>query len=194
MTLPAAYDPISLGQIQGEFGGNNPIYLSEYYRTPNGATTGNNTNVPTSGIIALSNFYSAYYAVAVQMNYSREAANQNYFYLSADGFPTIVITTPYNTNSSSITSWIPPNVTFRITANVSNIRRPVYEEPVYCLDDEGNLVYDGEGYLSVCGYNYYYSNGMQLEDSTDDDYNDLEWYPTAGTVYESGGNFYYILN
>ena len=186
MVLPAAYAPISLGQIQGEFGGNNPIYLSEYYRTPNGATTGNNTNVPTSGTIALSNFYSAYYAVAVQMNYSREAAYQNYFYLSADGFPTIVITTPYNNSSSSITSWIPPNVTFRITANVSNIRQAVYAEEVMCQD--------GEGYYYVCDYNYYYSNGMQLEDSTDGDYNDLEWYPTAGTVYESGGSFYYILN
>jgi hypothetical protein len=49
---------ITLSDIQNEFGGVNPIGLSEYYR--GGAyTTGNNTNVPTSGAISLSNFYGA---------------------------------------------------------------------------------------------------------------------------------------
>ena len=48
---------ISLSQIQTEFGGSNPISLSEYYR--NGAyTTSNNTSVPTSGAIAMTTFYS----------------------------------------------------------------------------------------------------------------------------------------
>lgn len=48
---------ISLSQIQTEFGGANPISMSEYYR--NGAyTTSNNTGVPTSGAISVSQFYS----------------------------------------------------------------------------------------------------------------------------------------
>ena len=48
--------PISLSQIQAEFGGSNPISLSEYYR--NGPyTTSNNTGVPTSGTIDLGDFY-----------------------------------------------------------------------------------------------------------------------------------------
>ena len=81
MTLPAAYAPISLGQIQGEFGGDAPISLGEYYR--GGAyTTNNNTNVPTGGTIALSNFYSAWRGILVTMGYSRDANLQNYFYLS----------------------------------------------------------------------------------------------------------------
>lgn len=49
---------ISLANLQSEFGGSNPISLSEYYR--NGAyVTSNNTSVPTSGAISLSNFYGA---------------------------------------------------------------------------------------------------------------------------------------
>lgn len=49
---------ISLPNLQSEFGGDNPISLSEYYR--NGAyVTSNNTSVPTSGAISLSNFYGA---------------------------------------------------------------------------------------------------------------------------------------
>jgi hypothetical protein len=55
---------ISLANIQSEFGGSNPISLSEYYR--NGAyTTSNNTNVPTSGAISIDNFYGAIRAVYV---------------------------------------------------------------------------------------------------------------------------------
>lgn len=49
---------IALSDIQDEFGGTNPIGLSEYYR--GGAyTTSNNTSVPTSGAISISDFYSA---------------------------------------------------------------------------------------------------------------------------------------
>ena len=47
---------IKLSEIQSEFGGSNPISLSEYYR--NGSyTTSNNTGVPTSGQISVSDFY-----------------------------------------------------------------------------------------------------------------------------------------
>jgi len=60
MTLQSS-GAISLANVQTEFGGSNPISLSEYYR--GGAyTTTNNTGVPTSGQISLSQFYgtSAY--------------------------------------------------------------------------------------------------------------------------------------
>jgi hypothetical protein len=59
MPLPSS-GPISLSDIQAEFGGTNPISLSEYYK--GGAyvlTTDYAPNVPTSGAISLSNFYSA---------------------------------------------------------------------------------------------------------------------------------------
>lgn len=47
---------IKLSEIQAEFGGSNPIGISEYYL--NGPyTTSNNTGVPTSGEITSSDFY-----------------------------------------------------------------------------------------------------------------------------------------
>ena len=62
MTLPSSPNSISLKQIQTEFGGVNPIGISEYYR--NGTyTTSNNTNVPVDSTIhppiKFSNFYGA---------------------------------------------------------------------------------------------------------------------------------------
>ena len=48
---------ISLSDIQTEFTGSNPISMSEYYRGL--LVTDNNTNVPTSGVISLANFYNS---------------------------------------------------------------------------------------------------------------------------------------
>ena len=48
---------IKLSEIQTEFGGSNPISISEYYR--NGTyVPSNNTDVPTSGEISMSDFYN----------------------------------------------------------------------------------------------------------------------------------------
>ena len=49
---------ISLSDIQTEFGGTNPISMSEYYRGGS-FVTDNNTGVPTSGEIDLADFYGA---------------------------------------------------------------------------------------------------------------------------------------
>jgi hypothetical protein len=173
MVLPVAFNPISLGQIQTEFGGTNPTAITEYYR--GGLyTTPNNTNVPTSGTIALSNFYSGYKGFQVQMDFFRDADNQNFFYLDSPGFPRIEITTPVNGSGSTITYFIPINVVYTITANIGNDRI------------RQALVDDGDQFTLV--------NGMQLEDDNDFDWNDLEWYPQQGTIYESGGSFFYVLN
>ena len=59
MALPSS-GPISLSMIQTEFGGANPISLSEYYKNgPYVLATDYAPNVPTSGPISLSNFYGA---------------------------------------------------------------------------------------------------------------------------------------
>ena len=55
MALPSS-GTISLSDIQTEFGGTNPISMSEYYRGGS-FVTDNNTNVPTSGTIDFSDFY-----------------------------------------------------------------------------------------------------------------------------------------
>jgi hypothetical protein len=65
MAIPVT-GPISLGTLQAEFGGANPIALSEYYRNA-GLVTPNNTGVPLSGsAISLSNFRGTVRALVVE--------------------------------------------------------------------------------------------------------------------------------
>jgi hypothetical protein len=66
--------PISLGNIQTEFGGSNPIGLGEYYRN-GGLVSSNNTNVPTSGTISLSNFFCAVNEIVVYITSNSENVN-----------------------------------------------------------------------------------------------------------------------
>jgi hypothetical protein len=167
MVLPSPYNPISLGQIQTEFCGSDPIALAgEYYR--GGAyVTQNNTNVPTSGTISLSNFYGATRAYIETISFTRDAGNQNIFYLNSPGLPTIEITTTVDGGGSVSTYYIPVNTTFTVTSNPNTSIRLT-------------------------------GNTMQLDDNIDDnpdgDYNDLTITPNIGYFYESGGNFYYVLN
>lgn len=57
MTLPAS-GPISLSQIQAEFGGAQPISLSEYYRGgPNVPAVSTTTTIPASGTISFDQFH-----------------------------------------------------------------------------------------------------------------------------------------
>ena len=58
---------ISMTDIVGEFGGSVPHSLSEYYRD-GGAVPANNTNVPTSGSIAIGNFYGAVNEIQYTIN------------------------------------------------------------------------------------------------------------------------------
>lgn len=68
MALPGS-GVLTLADIQTEFGGTNPISLSEYYRggglVPDSAL---NTSVPTSGVISVSDFYGA--SARLSLNYA----------------------------------------------------------------------------------------------------------------------------
>ena len=58
---------LALTEIQAEFGGSNPVSLSEYYRGGS-YVTDNNTGVPTSGEVSLAaDFYGT--AKTVSMTY-----------------------------------------------------------------------------------------------------------------------------
>ena len=67
MTLPVYGNSLSLSQIQGEFGGSNPISLSEYYAggsyVPSGTVGypngGGAVAIPTTGTISINNFFGA---------------------------------------------------------------------------------------------------------------------------------------
>lgn len=81
MALQGNNQAISLSDIQTEFGGSNPISMSEYYR--NGAfTTYNNTNVPESGEVDMSNFYSGVKAFEYVVSASTQELN---LYTAATG-------------------------------------------------------------------------------------------------------------
>jgi hypothetical protein len=82
MALPSS-GPLTLAQIQGEFGGSNPISLSEYYAGGGlvaAGTSGTYGAVPSSGTISIQNFYgtsNVTYAI-YWGNYSGSSAEQNY--------------------------------------------------------------------------------------------------------------------
>lgn len=80
MTLPAAGSSISFSQLQTEFGGTNPISLSEYYRTATEYGTpvssdrygkpvagGNWVIVPATAAISIGNFFSTTKTAATQI-------------------------------------------------------------------------------------------------------------------------------
>jgi hypothetical protein len=99
MTLPAS-GPISFSDIQSEMGGQNPISLSEYYR---GAyTSANNTGVPTSGTIDLSNLRGAQHHFYHTVTSSTEQGNLRSIVVAA-GWNT---TSPINfTIDSGVYMW-----------------------------------------------------------------------------------------
>lgn len=72
MTLPTS-GPLSLNDIQTEFGGSNPISLNEYYaggaNVPAG-TTGTYGAVPSSGAISIQNFYGTAKVTALAVSIS----------------------------------------------------------------------------------------------------------------------------
>lgn len=104
---------ISLANIQTEFGGSNPISLSEYYL--NGSyTTSNNTNVPTSGTVSIGSFYGT--VKAVQMTYEIIGAgggggggltvNTNPAYAGSAGGDSTLTYIPAGGSSTTITQMV----------------------------------------------------------------------------------------
>ena len=77
MALPSS-GTITLANLQAEFGGSNPISMSEYYRN-GGLVPSNNTNVPTSGTIALSNFYGAVNEILVTIGNATNVSLSSYY-------------------------------------------------------------------------------------------------------------------
>lgn len=79
MAIKAAGSPLSLSEIQAEFGGSNPISLSEYYRggglVPNGPTQ--NNGIAASGAISLGGFYGSVRAFVFNQTIASNTNNYN---------------------------------------------------------------------------------------------------------------------
>ena len=82
MAIPSAGSALSLSAIQTEFGGSNPISMSEYYaggsNVPSG-TTGDAGNIPSSGAIAVSQFYGSSNRVAIALTISSTTQSYNIY-------------------------------------------------------------------------------------------------------------------
>lgn len=119
MALPAYPNAISLSQIQTEFGGSNPISLSEYYAgggiVPSGAIGnpggGANTPIPTSGQISMGNFSNSYSWPTVTLTSGSQGAtgavytsnkSGNWYRINISGTTTLIAssTTTYTTTGS----------------------------------------------------------------------------------------------
>lgn len=107
MAIPSS-GPISLDDIQTEFGGTNPISLSEYYAGGSlvaSGTTGDSGPIPTSGEISIGEFYGSANRVTINLSNAGTASKQNIYTLaSADPTYSAGITDVVYTNSGTLTS------------------------------------------------------------------------------------------
>jgi hypothetical protein len=103
---------ITLSDIQAEFGGSNPVGLSEYYRggayVPSTAPT---ANIPSAGAISLSDFYGAANvpAASATLKWAGNIANGQTLDVSAFAttpYSTLVVIQRYSTGSE-IFYWMP---------------------------------------------------------------------------------------
>ena len=82
MAIPRAGSSLAFSAIQTEFGGSNPISLSEYYaggdNVPSG-TSGDAGSIPSSGTIAVSQFYGSTNRVAIALTISSTTQSYNIF-------------------------------------------------------------------------------------------------------------------
>lgn len=103
MPIPGS-GTISATTIQTEFGGANPISISEYYRggglVPN---TGTNAGIPTSGQISYSQFYGSS-AVTVSVNVTARTVS-----VSGTGTQTASISFANNGSNGYTNEWLNPN-------------------------------------------------------------------------------------
>jgi hypothetical protein len=107
MALPSS-GTLTLNDIQNEFGGSNPIGLSEYYRggayVPNSPLT---TTIPTSGTIAVSNFYGTSKRIQVASTITAPTTDYNVytnrspFYISGITDLTVTVNSGVSVGSTS---------------------------------------------------------------------------------------------
>ena len=183
MVLPVSPNPISLSQIQTEFGGSNPISISEYYNGGPYITHNVNAlapNVPSSGPIKLSNFYGAAKLFDVIFDITRSSSQENkYYFANALGTVTVFLAGTNESvwnQSTSITLKFVKGVSYQITA----LAFPPAPGSPYVPK------------LRLSG------NRIEMEDiltsNSDNDYNDLTATPRQGTITQVGvSNFYYLL-
>ena len=147
---------ISLGDIQTEFGGTNPISISEYY----GADTG----VPASGTISLSDFYGK---SAVPPDYTPDAVDWGNLYGSAAVSSSRTLTgfnQQITLEISNFTNSGDPILTVDVTDPTSSTPIPEIGTPVYVAVNPGASVT-----FNVSSLNFNNSGSISVKNDSDGD-------------------------
>jgi len=108
MAIHGTGSPLSMSEIQTEFGGSNPISMSEYYaggdNVPSG-TSGNGGDIPSSGAINFNIFYTAAKStrVAIALQISQATTSAYNIFSNRGG--------SYSAGESDVTLTVQANVT-----------------------------------------------------------------------------------
>ena len=82
MAISKTSGALALTEIQTEFGGSNPVGMSEYYGdgdyVPDGTTDGDDNAIPESGAISVSHFYDTSNATYIATSGGSEATSGDY--------------------------------------------------------------------------------------------------------------------
>ena len=139
MTLPAS-GPLTLGDIQTEFGGSNPIAMNEYYAGGTyvaAGTSGTYGAVPSSGQISVQNFYGTSAVIPAYI----EEVFSTWLYTGTGSAQTI--TNGVNLSANGGMTWIKCRSTARnhsIVDSVRGITKVVYPEFTSAQDTATALV------------------------------------------------------
>lgn len=128
MAVPSS-GAIDLKDLQDEFGGSNPISISEYYRN-GGLVPSNNTDVPTSGTVALSDFYGAVNEIGVTASAASSADLQTLF---------------NNASANSWTSTVPKRYTINGGTNMGILTVPASMGGTLIIDIASGATVRGTG-------------------------------------------------
>ena len=136
MTLPTS-GTLSLSSIQGEFGGSNPISMSEYNRSgPYVPNYPANSPIPTSGTISINQFYGATNTAPSNTTFAFTAGT----YTSGGKTPT---------TSTGVNTWNAPTFgTF--SDNTMAISGPVYTI-VECYQSSNAIISSAQWRVSGTG-------------------------------------------
>lgn len=118
MPLPSS-GPISFSDIQSQFGGANPISLSEYYRGGGFVTdTPVNNTIPTSGAISVGNFYNTYGRVPISITISADTTDYDAYANRTGGYIPGVSDLTYTINNGvSVGATSTSNIAFLISSS-----------------------------------------------------------------------------
>ena len=174
MAVPSS-GALDLKDLQDEFGGSNPISISEYYRGGSLVPT-NNTDVPTSGTIALSDFYGAVNEIGVTASAAASANLKTLF---------------DNASAGSWASAVPKKYTINNGTTMGILTAPASMGGTLAINNSGNIRGEGGNSSGEAGGTAMtvQSTGItinMLSGST------LSGGAGAGGVGGAGGNGYYI--